>query len=214
MGFGKKLRKFEKGYARRKAVYMPAARQMWRDIKFLKSVINVEKKYSDITFNTTVGTTPNVQTLNALAQGTSAITRTGQSVKFVSNFIRFYITQNGAATTTQVRLIMFMDRQPNSAGPGTTSLLADSTNILSPLQIGNSKRFRVMFDRLIRLDTNKLNAEVKLYRKLRFHTEFNTGNAGTIADITTNSLYVMMIADQNTNQPTISFWSRVRFIDN
>lgn len=214
MRFGRKLKKLEKGYRRRKRIYMPAARQLWRDIKYLKSVVNVERKYLDSTFNTTVSTTENFQLLNGMTQGTSGITRTGQSIKIVSCFVRFYMTMNSAATTTQVRIFILKDSQPNAAVPTAANLLQDSTNILSPLLIAFGRRFKIFYDRMIRLDTNKLNQELKYYLRLRFHTEYGTGNTGTISDISKNSLYIMLVSDQAVNLPTVQFWARVRFIDN
>jgi len=212
---GKRFRKVSR-FAGRHITISNAAKmsRMARDLAMLKFMINVEKKYSDITFSNTVSNTLNPQTLNALSQGTSATTRNGQSVKFTSLFMRAYMTMNASATTTQIRFLIFRDRQPNAAGPGTTTILADNTNILSALQIGNSRRFKILADRIFRLDTNKLNHEFKFFRKLNFHTEYNTTNGGTVADITTNSLYIIMFSDQATNTPTISFYSRVRFVDN
>lgn len=213
---------FKKKYSRKSkrprrsrfGVYRAAGRQLWRDVMWLKSVVNVERKYSDITFNNTVSDTENFQLLNGLTTGTSATTRNGQSIKIVSTFIRFYITMNASATTTQVRLFLFKDLQPNGAIPTSGQLLQDNSNILSPLLVAYGRRFKIFMDKLFRLDTNKLNIEFKKFFKHKFHTEYNTGTAGTIADITKNSLYVMMVSDQATNTPTVQFWSRIRFIDN
>lgn len=214
---------YKKKYYRRKAVakkpsrwqiYKAAGSQLWRDVKWLKSVVNVERKYSDYTFNSTVSTTENFQLINGLSLGDTAITREGQSIKMSSLFVRFYMTMSDLAVVTQVRVIIVMDKQPNASTITSAALLQNNGSIISPLLIDYGSRFKVFFDKIYRLDTNKLNLVTKKFLKLRFHTKFNTGNAGTIADITKNSLYIMMVSDQSTNLPTVEFWARIRFIDN
>lgn len=211
----KKMRRFKR-FVKKHGTYRNFRRGMRiaRDVAWLKSMVNIERKYADYTFSAAITSTENFQLINGLTTGTSASTRNGQSVKLASVFVRMYITQAAAATTTQVRIFLLRDKQANAAIATSGGLLADNTNILSPLNISNGKRFKVYWDKLYRLDTNKLNLEVKKYKRLRFHIEYNTGTAGTIADITTNSLYLMMVSDQDINSPTVQFWARIRFIDN
>lgn len=199
---------------RRWNIYGGAAEQLWRDVMYLKSVINVEKKFADYTFSAAVSSTENFQLVNGLQQGDTASTREGQSIKIYSLYVRFYMTINASATTTQIRIFVLMDKQPNGAVPTSGDLLQSNTNILSPLLMGYGSRFKIFMDKVYRLDTNKLNLTIKKFFKFRFHTKYGSGNAGTVADITKNSLYIMMVSDQATNTPNIDFWARLRYIDN
>lgn len=201
-------------YKRKPITYGQIGSKIWRDVRWLKSVINVEKKYLDITFNNTISETENFQLLNGMQTGDTSSTREGQSIKCVVSFCRFYMTMNSSATTTQIRIMIFIDTQPNATTATSAELLASTTNILSPLTIGYGSRFKILCDKIFRLDTNKLNLEYKMYKKLGFHTKYNSSNNGTIADITKNAFYIMMVSDQATNTPTVSFWHRLRFIDN
>lgn len=188
--------------------------RMARDVAWLKSVVNVERKYNDITFANTVTETENFQLLNGLATGDTGQTREGQSIKCTASFLRLYATMNASATTTQLRIILLIDTQPNAQVPTSAELLTSNTNILSPLLIAYGGRFKVCLDKIFRMDTNKLNVEFKYYKKLRFHTKYNTNVDGGIDDITKNSYYLMMVSDQPTNAPTVNWWHRLRFIDN
>lgn len=209
-----RFRRRFRGRAKKGITYRQIGSKVWRDIRWLKSMINVEKKYLDITFDSAVSSTENFQLLNGMALGDTSITREGQSIKMINLFLRAYITMHASATTTQVRLMIILDTQPNAAAMTAAELLASTSNILSPLTIGYGSRFKILIDKLFRLDTNKLNLEYKHFMKLGMHTKYNTSNNGTIADITKNSLYLMLVSDQATNTPNVSFWNRLRFIDN
>lgn len=213
---------YKRRYRRRRQVKKPsrwqiygaAGKQLWRDVKYLKSIINVERKYNDTTFTNTVSTTENFQLLNGLTLGDTAVTREGQSIKCTSIYVRFYMTMSALSTATLIRIIIVMDKQPNAATMTSAQLLQNNGNVLSPLLIDYGSRFKIFLDKMFRLDTNKLNLTFKYFKKLRFHTKYNTGNAGTSADITKNAFYIMMVSDQSSNLPTIDYWCRLRFIDN
>lgn len=195
--------------------YGKAAGQLWRDVKYLKSLVNVERKYVDTTASTTSSTTPGLVLLNGLALGTASTSRLGQSIKMSSLYPNFLWSIAGAASTTYVRVIIFKDEQANAAAPTAADLLVSTTSVLSPLVIGNGARFKVLMDVRKTLSINGTEIiRFKRFRKLFFHTRYNTGNAGTIADIQTNSLYMLHMSDQGTNVPAFSYNIRCRFIDN
>lgn len=202
-------------YRRRPITYGQIGRKVWRDVKFLKSVINVEKKYTDVNATTTSSSTSALVLLNGLSLGDTATTRDGQSVKFINLFWQGLWTINASATTTAVRVIVFMDTQPNAAAPATSDLLVSNTSVLSPLLISGSSRFKVLFDTKKQLSLNGTEM-VRSYKfkKMSVHTKYNVSNNGTIADIVTNSIYMLHMSDQAVNVPAFSYWSRLRFIDN
>lgn len=205
--WGKRLVRFGKGVGR--------VAKLARDVGYLRSVINVERKYSDTSGVVSSSTTPALILLNGLSQGTSATTRQGQSIKMVAIYPNIFWSINAAASTTYCRCIIFIDKQANGAAPAASDLLTTTTSVLSPFVIGNSKRFRVLMDIRRTLSLNGVEmVRFKKYKKISWHTEYNTGNAGTIADIQTNSLYMLHMSDQPTNTPTFAHITRMRFIDN
>lgn len=196
-------------------VYGNAASQLWRDVKYLKSLINVEHKYVDTTATTTSSTTPALVLLNALALGTPSTSRLGQSIKMTALYANIFWSINASASTTYTRMIIFKDMQPNAAAPAASDLLVTTGSVLSPLVIGNARRFKVLMDIRKNLSINGTEiVKFKRFMKLFFHTRYNNQNNGTIADITTNSLYMLHMSDQATNTPSFSYSIRCRFIDN
>lgn len=211
-----------KRYARRKMrrssrskIYKAAGSQLWRDVKWLKSVVNVEKKYIDTSATTTSSTTPALVLLNGCTTGDAGTNRDGQSIKMSSLYSNFLWSINASASTTYVRVILFMDHQSNATAPGAADLLTNTSSVLSTLLIGNGKRFTVLADIRKTLSINGTEiVRFKIFKKLHAHVRFNTGNAGTVADIQTNTLYMLHMSDQATNVVVFAYNNRVRFIDN
>lgn len=203
--------RYAKGFARSVGTVSKLA----RDVNYLRSVVNVERKYIDITATTTSTSTAALVLLNGLSQGTSAITRNGQSIKMTSIFFHGLWTINASAATTIGRVLIILDTQANGAAPAAADVLVSPSAVLSPLVIGNGKRFIVLSDIRVSLSIN--GTEIirrKKFMKCGYHVKFNTGNAGTIADIQTNSLYMLHVSDNGVNAPSYAYWVRTRFVDN
>lgn len=213
------FKKYRRGRFKRRPnrwqVYGNAASQLWRDVRYLKSIVNVERKYTDVTASTTSSTTPALVLLNALSLGTPSTSRLGQSIKMTAMFVNVFWSINASASTTYTRMIIFRDMQPNAAAPAAGDLLVTTNSVLSPLVIGNGRRFKVIMDVRKNMSINGTEiVKFKRFVKLFFHTKYNSSNNGTIADITTNSLYMLHMSDQATNTPSFSYNIRCRFIDN
>lgn len=196
-------------------IYKAAGSQMWKDIKWLKSVVNVERKYTDVSATTTASSTPTLVLLNGLSLGDTATTRDGVSVKANSSFLNVFFSINASATTTMVRVMLLLDTQPNATAATASEVLQSSGSVISPINITNGKRFKIMMDKKKSMSINGTEiVRFKEFRKLGFHTRYNTANNGTIADISTNAFYLLFMSDQATNTAAISYWHRMRFIDN
>ncbi len=181
----------------------------------VKRLLNVERKFTI----TNVGSqlipdTGIFNLLNGVSTGTTESTRNGNSVRANSLFSRLTFTANSSATNTFVRMIIFWDRQTNSATPSTADLL-ESVNHLSSLNKNRGKRFKVIHDRLIKLipgqDTQAVT--MKCYKRLQRHIEFDNTDA-TVASISTNSLFLFFISSEATNTPTVAHNNTFRYIDN
>lgn len=208
-------------YAKKKApgrwqIYGAAGKQLFRDVASLKSLINVEKKYVDYSpyTNFSVATAGTLTCMNLMTQGTSALTRTGQSIKMVSFLCNGSAIINAAATGTIIRFMVFVDRQANGAA-ATLAQLLNTTDVYSPVNIGFSKRFRFLVDKRISLSANGTEIRTfKRFRKMSIHTEYNQSNNGNIGDIDTNSLWIAFISTEATNTPSVTAQFRLRFVDN
>lgn len=175
-----------------------------------------EFKVIDSVGSTAVSTTGTLTLLNGLAEGDSATTRDGRQVLFKS--IQMYVrgTLNGSATNTTIRSIIFLDRQPNEAAPTMAALLATTVagGVDAFRNLDNRKRFVILHDSRMVVSTDFPEKVHEHYKKMKLVTQYDSGNAGTIADITSNSLYMLQVSDEATNTPTQIFNVRLRFIDN
>lgn len=195
--------------------YSNAGRQALQDLNYLRRFINTETNYTDAVVNGVASsTTPTFTLLNGIQLGDTAATRTGQSVKCVKIDLNISVIGNQTATSILGRILVVMDKQPNAAIFAIGDLL-NATSVTSMFAIGNQMRFAVLYDESYAMNINGNFCFVE--RKVincQSHTEYNTGNSGLVADINTNSIYLLHFSDQATNTPSISFYSRYWFVDN
>lgn len=205
------------GRGRGRISYLGAIKQLKGDFKALVSTLNVEDKYIDtIVAPTAFASTAAVLTLlNGTQLGNTSVTRNGFSTKAVDLQISLYLTQSSAATNTFVRLVLVRDEQPNSAIFLGNDLMVDSTNVLSLRYVPYIPRFHSYLDQIVCL-TSSNNHAVVMSKTIRlgFHVQYNTSNAGTIADINKNSLYLYLQSNETANFASYSFYVRFSFVDN
>nr|WAE42647.1 MAG: capsid protein [Cressdnaviricota sp.] len=231
---------YSSNYAMRRGRKNMRSRMFTKRKQILRGWINpsrgVELKYIDnsVGFSQVSGV-PAIGLLNAAIQGTTANTRTGQEILIKSVQWRIYLK---AGTTTfssglypLVRILLVLDRQPNGAAFGSTDLFewsGGATTIstalqatCSPIALKNRKRFIILKDVTSEMDQGHGNCYFhQFYRKVRIKTEYNSGNAGTIGDINTNALFIVIQTSvpsgSNTGSDDIPYWGgfiRLRFED-
>ncbi len=185
----------------------------------IRHLLNVEKKNFDteLTNGTLPGTTGAIQQLTNIPIGDTVGARDGNQCKLISVYIRGNVRQNASATQTVCRFMLVLDKQTNGAIYTLAQLLNNVTaddNVVSPLNLDNMYRFIVLWDKVITLsDTGSTVKFFKFYKKLDLKLRFDAA-AGTIADLTTNSLSIVRIGDEATNLPTVTYSVRLRFVDN
>lgn len=150
--------------------------------------------------------------------------RHGDATTIKSIRLRFTL-KAGTTTATNsypqwVRCMLFWDNQPNGAVPaGTLPLTAATINSLTDPQY--SYRFKILHDERFYLSsvTNGTNDNTghqsEFYKSNLTLVSNYSGNAGTIADLTTGALYLYVVGDTavvaNEN-PVVTYYSRCRFI--
>lgn len=173
-----------------------------------------EAKFKDVNSSSVaVSSTATITLLNGMAPGDSAITREGQTITMLYSWFQFDMIVNSSATATVCRFLIVYDMQANGAAFAASDLFVSATNLNSPFLIGYNQRFRVIWDRRYQLSTVGSNYQVikKIFKKMNHKTQYNGGTAGTVADIATGSLYLVLISDEPTNTPTLSYYHRLRF---
>jgi hypothetical protein len=177
------------------------------------SMFNTEIKNNDIANTNALVSTNVIVSLSALLQGNTRITREGSSVKWTSHSIDY--TMN-TATNVNIRLMLILDLQPNGALPIIGDLLQNVSSAAyiqqSPYNILNKGRFVPLLDKIHVLDaSSKQNMHARFALQDVFHTLYNDGVAGTVADINTNDLVLVICSWGTVNY---SYIYRGLFVDN
>lgn len=170
--------------------------------------------------------------LNGMTYGTGeANNHVGRKVTLKSLAVRYILGPNGAfAAATSVmppcRMMIYYDHAPSGAAAAITDVL-NANSINGHVNLNNKDRFLILYDRIITdeagYETAFNNAfsiagkiNLKLGGKLGLEQIFNSGNAGTIADINVGSIYIAFCTTGNVNFGTgarVDFSSRIRFTD-
>ena len=159
-----------------------------------------ELKYVDTGAEAVLTSTGTLSLLNGLVPGTGATQRIGKKVVFKSILYRAVLAggaNGGTAFCGTCRMIIVVDRQANASAPAVTDILQTASG-LSPVNMDNRDRFYVLSDKEYPIDQlgGNQSADCKIYRKISIPTVFNAGTAGTVADISTNSMYLLTIFTQ------------------
>lgn len=210
-----------KGKGKGKAWYdkqysaMQLAKKAWEAAKYIKTLINVERKFLDTSISSVATDTGTITRITDIAQGADYNQRQGLSVKSNSLFLRgSMICNNTIATLSQRgRVLVFEDMDNTGSVPAVTDVL-ESANVNSPVNHTNGKRFRVLYDRVfvVAPDSSAACHQFKSYSKMNNHVRWSNTTTGTRE----GQLYVLHISDTATagNQPTLDLKVRYRFVDN
>lgn len=180
----------------------------------VKYYLNPEYKFLDWT-NTTISpsSTPEVYgDVSWLAAGTTEITRTGNTVKFTSLQMHFTLSKATAATQTLVRLVLVSDISSNGVAPDWLDVF-ETASVTAFINKDYGRRFHIIYDKVVTLDTNYPQKVVKVYKKLQHHVKYLDSTASDAA-LGQGAIYFLVMSNEATNTPLVSTRSRVRFLDN
>lgn len=181
------------------------------------------------------------QLLNATVPGNGISNRQGRRIRMKSLRIMGNVNlfQAGVAPTTDlIHMFLVYDTQPNGAAFAVGDLLqvTDSAGTTGTTNyafnnISNAKRFKVLrhwkknivlgagaaFNQPAQDSTDYLSpTTIDMYVKLNgLEVQYNTGSAGTIADINTGALYLMTFGGLSAlnSQYQLRYNTRLRFED-
>lgn len=176
-----------------------------------------ERKFLDVT---ALGTTlANIRfiLMNGIAQGTGVSGRIGNKITMTSAQGRISIYVSTATTSPSVRCMLVFDSQTNSAvftGGDLLASAAAGVDFLSPLNLNNRERFRILWDRTYTVDTvSTERATFNFYKKMKLPVVYD-GTGALVDDIQTGSLYLVIMSSDRTTPPIFDYYTRVRYIDN
>jgi len=179
-----------------------------------------ELKFNDILCNAVMNLNDTFSTpilLNGLQSGSDATNRIGRKVNIKSLLLRFNF---GMASTSiggaPCRILVVYDKQANATAPLITDILLVN-GFSSQNNLSNRDRFVTIFDHItqpIAATNNYCVADV-LFKRVNLETIFNAGNAGTIGDISSGSVYIFVAqcGTIGTTAPVLLARSRIRYTD-
>jgi len=157
------------------------------------------------------------QLLNGLVPDSTATGRIGRRVIMKSLYIRVLATL--ATTSTQgapIRMLVVYDKQSNGAAPAVTDVMT-TNSFISVNNISNRDRFVTLCDQVLpNIGTGgNFTENLVVYKKINLPVQYNAGTAGTIADITSGSIYITFAQGGTilTVGPSITYYARVRYTD-
>lgn len=188
------------------------AQKAWKTAKWLKSVVNVEKKVQDRISTGGLTSTGNVTTLTDILQGTGQSERDGTSIKMTSLLCRGNIVMNASATDTLVRHMWVIDNQQVGDSAPSVSDVLESVHPLSPLNKATFGRFTILRDELQSFSSvSNTQKVIHFSMPLQHHVRYN---GTTASDIQKGGLYYISVSDEATNGPQIDIRMRLRYVDN
>jgi len=178
-----------------------------------------EFKCVDVLCGGAVDTTTAVDLVNGIARGDELDQRIGRELTMRSVQIDM-VTKATAGTgiAQQHRILLVYDRQTNATALTAVQVLTGAT-VYSPRNLENRRRFKILMDKKFQLNASGESGSermFKFYRRLAHPVTFNSGDAGTVADITTGSLYLIYIGSiaAGATAGSIVGHCRIRYSDN
>lgn len=183
--------------------------------KLERKTAGVEYKYLDTTTaSASLSQSPALVQLTNMAQGDGVSQRSGDSITVVSILVKAVFTTQTAGDNNFIRCLLVQDRQTNGAIATIGDVLLDASaqdNIVSPLNLDNKHRFRVLADRYFEVNDQGVNAALwHEYKKCNIKIRYDA-NAGDITDLSSNSLFLMTLGYGSTGD--VQSIVRIRFLD-
>lgn len=165
--------------------------------------------------------TPVLTLLNGCAPGTGGSDRIGRKIVIKSIHVKGYIYPDTTATFNTPKLCLVWDKQPSAVAPAFTDIFdqVGGNNLpYSPINLDNSRRFKILWSKIYNVTggatvTDSSSRWVEVYKKVNLTTVYNAGSAGTIADIESGALYLVMVGSQVSGTGDCTFYgsTRIRF---
>lgn len=216
MPYKRRNRRYRRRRPSRGKIYGAAGKQLWKDVKMLKNMINTEFKFFDTNVNSTASTTPLVTEIGAPAVGDGSSNFEGMQyrLKSINADINLKLPTTGAASTI-IRMWWILDIDSTGAIPAFTDIftqpIAGAPTVVHR-NLSNKNRFLILKDKSVVLSTSGTQqAHINYYRKMDAKVVYNTASSS----VNHNRLLFVYCSDQSgAASPIIQVFNRLRFIDN
>lgn len=205
-------RRSKKAWYDKKYSTAQLARKAWRATKYIKGLVNSEMLQIINSSSTAIPNTGAVVSLSNIAQGDTVSGRTGNSVLARTFLLRAQVTKHASATETFVRIMLIWDTQQIGDTAPTIATVLDSVDTLSGLNVSTTGRYKILMNKHYTLDTTRtssiyINKFFNIYKHIRYN---GTGDS----DIQKNGLYMVLLGNEATNTPLLSYMCKLGYHDN
>lgn len=209
-------------YGRRRTqapTYGQIGRKLYSDVNWLRKkvqLLNVEVKnhdYNQLSQVLNPMSTAAFYPLNIPAQGDTAETRDGNSIKMLSQHVRYSIT----CTTPghRVRVIMIQLSASNGAIPALSEVLEYGTTFDSLRNLTETRRIKVLYDKthVARTDSG-LEIMGQINHKTQEHVKLSLAGGNSWGSAEYGAIGLCFFNDQSTNAGVFDIVARTRYVDN
>lgn len=181
----------------------------------LKGLVNSEKKYFDSNSTDFVSWNGTVNPLSNIAQGNDVGNRDGNSILARSLWLQMDVRGNVANQSNIVRVIVFVDTENTGSTPAASDVLQTTGSAFavdSPLNVDHLPRYTILMDKKFVTSTaGQTRLNTKRYINLYKHIKYTGPNA---TDTYKNQLFILFVSDVITDDPILTYYSRLGFMDN
>jgi len=208
------FRRYKKATPKSGMNWASMAKTALKTAKFVKSIVNAEVKHFDI-IRAWGAVQPvatwEVTTLNNPAQGTSATTRNGDSIKNKALIVEMEYQQHASASLTFLEQYIIYSKDGSSPTP--TKLFSDTAQPwISPRASDYYNDYKIVSARHIIMNAKdfKTSGKASHFVKCFGHTKFIAGTT-TIDD---GNYWLVTFSNETANFPNVAFNTRFTFYDN
>lgn len=207
-------------YPKNKSTALAVASKALKTTLALKRLVNVEKHIRDFQItSTTVSSAGLITNLSLIAQGDSSNERDGDQIKVLSISCNMKYNINVLVPVATIRMLLVEDKQTNGAQFTLADLLDDvsvNDGLVSNYNQDNMYRFNIVWDKVVTLATNGTGSRL-VYKtaSMQKRIRYELGEAGAvIAALSSSSYSLVLLSDHSANMPTVTFFCRVKYVDN
>lgn len=209
MAYGKRrYRKSARTYKRKSTT------KIAKDVRRLKAIVSKpEYKVTETLTTGSVTTSAVFILMNAATRGTDFTNIIGRQATWKSVQLSMRFVHNASATVTSERVnwALVVDKTPPGAAPTLANIYSNAEAQFRNLD--NRRAITIIKKGSIVLDADDPTKIVNRYFRINVKTIYNNTNGGTIADIMSNALYLVLYSTQATYGPDMAVDYRCRFID-
>jgi len=165
------------------------------------------------------GPTP-AQPLANFTTGAKPDQRVGKNIVVKTFQMKAIVTADPDAITatgyTYFRLIIAIDKQANAYQTTLGTILKTGGLLVNaPLNMSNSERFSILYNKVIRLDhATGISKQINVYKKLNMPVEYNLEDASASGTIPVeNNIVIATVSNEHNDCPTFIYNTRIRYTD-